>query len=132
MPQEISKNELCFGCGRENPIGLKLNVQGDGEKTWAYFTPNEFHSGYKNIVHGGILCLLMDEVMCYLPHFRGRKAITGKIVVRYRRLAHPGEPLKISASVLRQRNKLVEAKGIITDSQGEVVAEAVSHILAKE
>lgn len=132
MPQEINKNELCFGCGRENPIGLKLNVQGDEERTWADFIPNEFHSSYKGIVHGGILCLLMDELMCYLPHFRGQRALTGKMVIRFRRPAHPGEPLKISASVLRQRGKLVEAKGIITNSQNEIIAEAISHIFVKE
>jgi uncharacterized protein (TIGR00369 family) len=128
MPQELDKNELCFGCGQDNPIGLKLNVQGDGEKTWAEFTPSELHSGFKDIVHGGLLCLLMDEVMSYLPHIQGLKAVTGKMQVRFRRLTRPGEPLKITASVLKQRSKLLEVKSAITNSRGVLIAESISHI----
>ena len=35
----------CFGCGRENPIGLKLNFCRNGDKMETEFTPTEFHQG---------------------------------------------------------------------------------------
>ena len=42
----------CFGCGKENPIGLKLDMKEiDGVWT-AYFMPKKEHESYGDRMHG--------------------------------------------------------------------------------
>lgn len=53
----------CFGCGRDNPIGLKLDMKLDGNRCVAYFTPKVEHESYGDRMHGGLTSTLLDEVM---------------------------------------------------------------------
>jgi len=117
---------LCFGCGQENPVGLKLKVREEDGRVWAEFVPQEYHTGFPGMVHGGILCVLLDEVMGYLPHLRGLRAVTGKMQVRFRRPARSGERLRVTAEVLRRRSKVMEVRSTIINGEGAVVAEAIS------
>ncbi len=125
--QERGKDfSLCYGCGQENPIGFKLQVQGDGERTWAEFTPGQYHSGWTDMVHGGVLCVLLDEVVSYLTYFRftERRTVTGRMNTRFRRPAYTGQSLLISAHIVRERSKAVEVKASITLPDGGTVAES--------
>ena len=51
----IEDAPMCFACGQENPIGLRIRFTLDGGKVTAQFTANENHVGYENTVHGGII-----------------------------------------------------------------------------
>ena len=53
----------CFGCGRDNPIGLKLDMKMEGDHCVAYFTPKAEHESYGDRMHGGLTSTLLDEVM---------------------------------------------------------------------
>ena len=59
----ITISDLCFGCGQNNPIGLKLKFKWDGKTAKAEFTPNKFHQGWSDIIHGGITTTILDEAM---------------------------------------------------------------------
>ncbi|MEK7847546.1 MAG: PaaI family thioesterase [Chloroflexota bacterium] len=117
---------LCYGCGQDNPIGFKLQVHGDGNRTWAEFTPDQYHSGWPETVHGGVLCVLLDEVISYLPYYRfpGRRTVTGRMNIRFRRPAYTGQRLLITAHIARERSKVVEVKSAITLPDGSIVAES--------
>ncbi|MFC1962064.1 PaaI family thioesterase, partial [Chloroflexota bacterium] len=54
---------LCFGCGQNNPIGLKLKFKKDGDGVRTEFTPGESYQGWPGMVHGGIIGCLLDEAM---------------------------------------------------------------------
>ncbi len=126
QPEQQGEFPLCYGCGQENPIGFKMQVHGDGDCTWAEFTPGQYHSGWPDIVHGGVLCVLLDEVISYLPYFRfpGRRTVTGRMNTRFRRPAYTGQSLLISARIARERSKVVEVKASITLPDGGTVAES--------
>ncbi|MBT8115004.1 MAG: PaaI family thioesterase, partial [Arenicella sp.] len=62
---------MCFVCGRANPIGLHMHFYDNDEDTVSStFTPDERYQGYPEIVHGGILASILDEVV-------GRVAMIG-------------------------------------------------------
>lgn len=124
--EQLGDFPLCYGCGRDNPIGFKLQVHGDGERTWAEFTPSQYHSGWPDMVHGGVLCVLLDEVVSYLAYFRfpGRRTVTGRMNTRFRRPVYQGQRLLISAHIVRERSKAVEVKSSITLPDGGTVAES--------
>lgn len=76
-----------------------------------------------------ILCSLLDEVMWKTINGRtGAVTMTAKLDVRFKKPADVGEQLIIQGEILtekaKSRQKFFEAKGIITDSDGKVLAEA--------
>ncbi len=60
----------CFGCGPANARGLQLEIFQDGTDAVATFAPDEQLSGYPDRLHGGIVGLLVDEMLVYAgaPH----------------------------------------------------------------
>ena len=120
-------SRLCFACGQDNPIGLKLKPVYDGEKVWAEFTPGELYQGWCDIVHGGIIYTLLDEIIAYAILCLGVDfGVTAKSEVRFRHTASINEPIKISAWVTRFRKRLVEAQGVLTMKDDTVIAESSS------
>lgn len=116
----------CFGCGQDNPIGLKLKVGWDGRTASAEFMPGEMHQGWPGVIHGGVLCALLDEVMSYVPHFLGLVCVTGRSQLKFRNMAAHGEPLVISATGARKRTQVVETRGAISWKSGAMVLEGTA------
>jgi len=115
---------MCFGCGEDNPIGLKLSFQRDGKSVKAEFTPGKLHQGWANVVHGGILHSILDEAVSYAAIFEGLFCITAKMETRLRRPAVIGEPLIITATTTRNTSRLVEAEAKISAKDGTLIAES--------
>jgi HAD superfamily hydrolase (TIGR01509 family) len=115
---------LCFACGQDNPIGLKLKPIYDGEKVRAEFTPGKYHQGWKDITHGGILYTLLDEITAYAILCHGIDfGITAKSEVRFKHVAPTGEPIQISGWVTNLTKRLVETKGMLALKDNTVIAE---------
>ena len=117
---------LCFGCGRNNPIGLKLSFRWDGKTARAEFIPGELHQGWPGLVHGGIITCLLDEAMSYATHFEGISCLTAKMEIRLKRSASVTEPLVITSCVTRNSRKLLETKAQVSLRDGTLVAEATA------
>jgi acyl-coenzyme A thioesterase PaaI-like protein len=56
-PPELS---YCYGCGRLNERGHKINSYWDGDETVAFFTPKPYHIAIPGYVYGGLLASLID------------------------------------------------------------------------
>ena len=114
---------MCFACGQENPIGLKLKFdQGQGEAT-CEFTPGEIHQGWTGFVHGGIICTVLDEAMvyCCFPRIKG---VTAKAEFRFRQPAPVGMPMVVTARLVKETRKLLTTKAAIKLKDGTVIAES--------
>jgi len=117
---------LCFGCGRNNPIGLKLSFKKDGDTCRAEFIPVEAHQGWPGLVHGGILTCLLDEAMSYAAHFEGVTCLTASMQIRLRQPVKVGEPLIITASVTKSRRKVIETDARVCLRDGTIIAESTA------
>jgi uncharacterized protein (TIGR00369 family) len=116
----------CFGCGQENPIGLKLRFNCDEDKAEAEFTPDELYQGWPGIVHGGIVFTLLDEAMTYAIRPQGINCLTAKTEIRFKRPALVGESLVVTASITMKRKRLIEARAAVTLKDGTIIAEGKS------
>jgi len=109
------RDEGCILCGRKtvNPSTLKLRFRIADEGVEGVFTPDSKQEGFKGIVHGGVLCSLLDEVMGWAAAAdRKRYFVTGELNVRFLRPLKVGTPVKVRARVLEHlfRHSTVEGE----------------------
>ncbi|MBW2609623.1 MAG: PaaI family thioesterase [Deltaproteobacteria bacterium] len=91
----------CFACGTENPKGLNLNFYRQGDFTCADFTPDKLYEGWDNVVHGGILSTLLDEVMSWtIIYAKKTFMVTRSMTVKYIRPVEVGTPLIVKGRII--------------------------------
>jgi len=117
---------LCFGCGQNNPIGLKLSFRQDGKTARAEFTPSQLYQGWPGVVHGGIIICMLDEAMSYAAHFEGISCLTAKMEIKLKRPTLIGEPLIITSSITRNTRRLIETEAKVCLKDGSLVAESTA------
>jgi uncharacterized protein (TIGR00369 family) len=116
----------CFGCGRNNPIGLKLKFTREGYSLRTEFTPGKNHQGWPGLLHGGILGCLLDEVMSNIAYATGNTCLTASINIRLRQPVKVEVPLVITARIVRQSKRLIETEGQVCLRDGTVIAESTA------
>ncbi len=114
----------CFGCGQENPLGLKLTFRLEGETTRSEYIPEKRFEGWPGILHGGIVSLILDEAVSHAASLAGRNTVTAKLAVKFLKPTPVGQPLVISAIITRNTRRLVEAIARINLKDGTLTAEA--------
>lgn len=120
----------CFGCGRDNPIGLKLDMKLEGDYCVAYFTPKAEHESYGDRMHGGLTSTLLDEVMGdYVFRVAGKPAYTVRLEIRFRSAIRIGETVKVEGWPEVHRGRLFIMKGKITHADGTPAAEAKAEMM---
>lgn len=118
------KYNMCFACGQDNPIGLKLFFRFEDGKAKAEFTPGPYHQSWNNVFHGGLLALCLDEAFGYVLYFQGIKGMTARMEMRIRHTVHTGEKIYITGEIKKKTRKIIEtyARAELTD--GTLAAEA--------
>ena len=125
MAEEMEAAPMCFACGPDNPIGLKIKFHVDGDQCTAEFTPNENHVGFRNTVHGGIIYTALDDVTANILYQQGRKAHTARCEIRYRQPSVVGEKLLIKGWIESERRRLIVLKSEIRLKEDDtLIAEA--------
>lgn len=116
--------KMCFACGKENPIGLKIDFDFDGEVCTGEFTGTENHVGWENTVHGGIIYSALDDVTANVLWQSDRRAHTAKCEIRYRKPLMVGETVMLKGWVEKEKGRLVMLKGEARrKTDGKVVAD---------
>jgi acyl-coenzyme A thioesterase PaaI-like protein len=128
---EVDPNKdqnFCFGCGKSNPIGLKLDFKWDAANhtAWADFTPGQNLQGWGGYLHGGIAACVLDEAIGWASMFAGTNNVTARLQVRYRRMVPIDQKYKVSCRITKQNSRLIETEAILADLSGEVYTEATS------
>jgi acyl-coenzyme A thioesterase PaaI-like protein len=107
----LEDDGMCFCCGTKNPIGLKLKFEAlpDGRMR-TYWTPRREHQGFKDIVHGGLVATLLDEVMIRLLYALGIRAVTAELCTRLRRPLRSGRRYRFESRLVEDKGRLVRAE----------------------
>ena len=115
----------CYACGPHNADGLRLRfepVGADGAR--ATVTLASHLQGYRGIAHGGIVMLLLDEVMAHAAGNAGDKVVTAAVAVRFRAAVPLGAPLTVEGFVRSKRGKILRLEGFVRDAAGALLASA--------
>lgn len=139
IPIEKVDGHTCFACGTANPIGLQMNFYRQGENICSDITLGEFHVGWENIAHGGIISTMLDEVMSWtVLYFKRSFFVTRKMEIKYVRQVPVGKLLTVRGSISGNSHtagrEKIRAEGRIVDTEGHLLARSAGEfvLLPKE
>ena len=127
MRNRQPNSEMCFVCGRSNPVGLYMKFSDDGEsEVSSEYTVPSHYQGFPGVVHGGVIAAMLDEAI-------GRVSVIGdhhhlmmsvKLQVKYRHPVPVEVPLTVVARIVRLRGRLGLARGEVLLPDGTVACDA--------
>lgn len=118
---------MCYICGRDNPVGLKMEFYDDGVGlVKSVVTPAEHFQGYPGVLHGGVVASILDEVVgrSTMVSDHHRFMMTVSMNVQYRHPVPIGQELTAVGQRTRLRGRIGKAEGQIILPDGTVACEA--------
>jgi acyl-coenzyme A thioesterase PaaI-like protein len=127
----LNDDGMCFGCGKHNPIGLRLTFWWEGDTYFTKYTPERVHQGWAGRTHGGMLSLVLDEMLSRAALERhGLDWVTAEMTVRLRKPAPVGRTLLVQARVDMVRSKLIATSAeVLDDETRTLVATAAAKLM---
>ncbi len=120
--QDLIAGNHCYGCGTENPRGLRIKSYWDGsQETVCRFNPETFHSaGPPSVLNGGIIATLVDchcvcSSVAYAYRSDGREIgngekiwfVTGGLSVKYLQPTPLHGPVDLRARVIEAAGRKI-------------------------
>ncbi|MCK5806139.1 MAG: PaaI family thioesterase [Lentisphaeria bacterium] len=117
----------CVLCGQENPYGFNLNFRKcDDGGVEGFFKDNGHCEGYPNMMHGGIISLLLDGAMTNCLFVHGRTGVTARMELAFRHPVRSSDGVTVRAWIERQNHPVYRLKAqLLQEDQVKVTAKAV-------
>jgi acyl-coenzyme A thioesterase PaaI-like protein len=128
-------DNYCFVCGKDNPQGLRIKVKYFPEEMAAethLALPREYQ-GWADVIHGGILSTLLDEMMAHAVWRFAGPGVTVSMEVRFHHPLKPDEAIQVRGVLApgNSRRRIAEAE-ITRASDNRRIASAKSRFLLLE
>ena len=129
---QAAEHPRCLFCGRENPIGFKLDfrVEKPGEVRAAFPCTAHFQS-YFETLHGGVTSALLDAAMTNALFSLGIVAVTGELTVRFLHPIALDAQAEVAACVRQASKPLYRLEAEVSQS-GKVVARGKAKFVDRE
>jgi acyl-coenzyme A thioesterase PaaI-like protein len=133
LNEELLKGNTCFGCGPDNPDGLRIRIfrdPGSASRLVGTYRPRATQAGFPQIVHGGLQFTALDcmaaWVVLILRQPGAMMPITKSATTRFLTPARVGTELALSAEVIGEAASLRDPfliRCAIRDAAGAVLTE---------
>lgn len=116
----------CLVCGEHNPRGFRLKSRLEGGRVILDYTTRPHDTGYKDLVHGGIVMTLLDEIMTWAAILEtGRVCVAAEMTTRLQEPVRAGQHLRMEAWIEKNARRLILTAGRAIDvATGVVVNES--------
>jgi acyl-coenzyme A thioesterase PaaI-like protein len=106
----------CFACGELNEVGmhLKLTLEA-GRCSTELELPRRFE-GWEGIIHGGILCTILDEVMAWSLVANDNWGVTARMSIDFRKPVTVGQAIRAEGWITESRRRIHATAGRIVDA----------------
>ncbi len=124
--KDFNDDNFCFVCGSNNPHGLKLAFTYDeknNETISKAVFPRHFQ-GWKDVLHGGIISMVLDEILIKAARHKGFDCVTVELNVKFKKPAITNTEYMIKGRIKEIKKKIVFAEGSIMSADNKVVATA--------
>ncbi|MGB3604161.1 MAG: PaaI family thioesterase [Gordonia sp. (in: high G+C Gram-positive bacteria)] len=106
-------HSMCFGCGDETPVGLRLHVYaGEGTTVRGKLQVVDWMQGGPGVIHGGILSAAFDEVMGTSPLLVRKPVVTGHLEIDYAKPIPLGSTVHFEGEILGGVRRKVYTRAI--------------------
>src|SRR6476659_575512 len=105
----------CFACGTLNAHGLGLTIHVEPDRSWTEVELDRRFEGWEGVIHGGILCTILDEVMAWAIVGEDNWGVTARMSVELRRPNEGGTPIRAEGWITRSRRRIVDTAARIVD-----------------
>jgi uncharacterized protein (TIGR00369 family) len=116
-----NRGHNCFGCSPTNPSGLQMTFWADETSVTSNVTVPQHLCGWNNLVHGGVLSTILDEIMSWAAiHLLKQVPMTKSISIEFIKPVVVGDLLKVQGKVLdkvSRREALMEGKILNADDE---------------
>lgn len=128
MPIRLEDDKMCYVCGSANAHGLKLKFeQPEKGVLTARLKFSKHHQGFKDIVHGGLMATVLDEMMVNLAWKEGVPAVTAELNVRLKKAAKVGETVALEGRLEAPYGpKILKGTATAHNGAGELLASATA------
>lgn len=119
----LQKN-YCFGCGKNNPDGMRLKFSYDEERDSfiCRFRLGKRYTGPPGHCHGGIIATILDESMGKVNKLRHVVALTSEIKVNYLKPVPLNKALRVESREVSVRGRRHVNMAEILDGKDQVLA----------
>jgi uncharacterized protein (TIGR00369 family) len=127
----LQKN-YCFGCGKNNPDGMRLKFVYDEELGGfvCRFRLRKRFSGPPGHAHGGVIATILDEAMGKVNKLHQVIALTSQMTVNYLRPVPLNQPLRVESRELSVHGRRHVNVAEILDSKDNVLASGKALFIA--
>lgn len=124
MRLDPKPENLCFGCGGANTRGMRLTFEQDDarQRITGRFQIGEEYQGGTGFLHGGIIAVLLDEVMSKVCRFHKEHAVTADLRVEYLRPIRVNQEIVVEGFIARRDGRQLYHEGEIRNAAGELLA----------
>lgn len=130
--QAVIDDGRCFACGPDNPIGLHMRFERDGDDgARAEIVLGDQFQGWRGVAHGGIVMALLDEVMAHAAGFLGYRGVTAGLNARFKKPVPLGERLTVRARVLWVRRNVLSIEAGLQGPDGALLASGDGKFVVK-
>jgi len=130
MALDLKKDARCFVCGQDNPEGLRLRVESDGNHgVKARFIAADRYKGWSDYLHGGVISLLFDELLGWVSLNAGYDAVTARLEIRYRNPVPLNSRLTVEARLERETRGLLDIRMVARLEDGATAAEGKGRMM---
>jgi acyl-coenzyme A thioesterase PaaI-like protein len=110
----------CFACGELNEVGLHLQLMLEPGRCWTELEMPRRFEGWEGIIHGGVLCTVMDEVMAWALVQEDNWGVTARMSVDFRRPVTVGQRIRAEGWVTDTRRRIHSTAGRMVDAESGV------------
>jgi len=118
--QDHMDGNVCFGCGKDNHEGLQIKSYWEGQASICEWMPEEKHNGWKGVLCGGIMAVLIDcHCICTaIAHAHALEKLplqsnpyityaTGTMTIKYLKPAYNDKPVILKAFIKEVKGRKI-------------------------
>src|SRR5271157_5350621 len=124
----------CFACGELSEVGLHLKLNLEHGRCWTELEMPRRFEGWEGIIHGGILCTILDEVMAWSLVALDNWGVTARLSVDFRKPVTVGQAIRAEGWVTETRRRIQATAGRIVDAETgrELATAEATYVAASE
>jgi acyl-coenzyme A thioesterase PaaI-like protein len=120
---DVHQQPTCFGCGGDNPAGLRGTFVGRGEEVLGTMVVTDAMVGAPGRLHGGVMMAFVDEALGLVCLHLGVETMTASLTIDLRAPAYVGDTLTQRAWVERREGRKWFMRGEVHEGD-RLLAEA--------